>query len=159
MEEQAHNFINIARDYCAWAEGTPLSEENELKKAIQLLANLYVSILKLPNNGCGEEINTTNVTEKEWETIFKRFSSFPFQYYSVFFSPENTKEKGVMGDLADDFSDIYRDIKNGLWLYDNGHQTEAIWDWKNNFKTHWGRHVVSALHALHCYAADEYIEL
>lgn len=159
MEEQAHKFINIARDYCEWAEGAPLPEENELKKAVELLANLYVAIVKVKTNGCGEEIDTTDVTDEEWGTVFKRFSSFPFQYYSVSFSPANTKDKPVMGDLADDFSDIYRDIKNGLWLYNKGHQTEAIWDWKNSFKTHWGRHAVSALHALHCYAADEYIEL
>jgi hypothetical protein len=61
--------------------------------------------------------------------------------------------------VADDLADIYRDIKNGLWLHENRHSTEAIWEWKHSFNTHWGRHAVGALHALHCYMADEYIEL
>jgi hypothetical protein len=101
----------------------------------------------------------SEVTNEKWQEIFNRFTSLPFNYYSVSFSPSNVEEAPVIGDVADDLADIYRDIKNGLWLHANRHSTEAIWEWKHSFNTHWGRHAVGALHALHCYMADEYIEL
>ena len=60
---------------------------------------------------------------------------------------------------ADDLADIYRDLKEGLELYEAGHVAEALWEWSQSFNTHWGRHASSALHALQAYAADENIEL
>ena len=159
MLTQTDNFVSIAKEYCAWAEGAPLAPENEARKAIQLLVTLYANILALPNNGCGEDRTAQEITTEEWQVIYKRFGSLPFNYYCVSFSPANIEEKSSIGDLADDLADIYRDIKDGLRLYENGHTTEAIWEWKHGFNIHWGRHAASALHALQSYMADEYLEL
>lgn len=58
----------------------------------------------------------------------------------------------VLGDLADDVLDVYRDLKVGLavWKSDapDG-RDEAVWYWKFQFKVHWGEHVTGALRALY----------
>ncbi len=159
MAYEPDKFVSTAQQYCAWAENNSLAQEEEVKKAISLIADLYSSAIVLPKQGCGEDVDGEEVTHEEWKLIYKRFGSLPVNYYSVFFSPANTEDAPVTGDVADDLADIYRDLKDGLWLYDNGHFTEAIWEWKQSFNTHWGRHLVSLLHVLHCYMADEYIEL
>lgn len=160
MNEPTERFVSVVREYCSWAESKPKAEDEEAKAAIRLLANLYSNVLNLPKNGPGRDIDGKRISDEEWKNMFKRFGALPFNYYSEFFSPAKVaEEKPVTGDLADDLADIYRDLKEGLELYEGGHVAEALWEWSKSFNTHWGRHASSALHALHAYAADEDIEL
>lgn len=160
MNEAIESFATAVREYCGWAETEPKSETEEAKIAIRLLANLYSSVLGLPKAGPGNEIDSKEIAYEEWKKMFKRFGALPFNYYSKFFSPAKVvDEDPALGDLADDLADIYRDIKGGLNLYENGHVAEALWEWRLSFSIHWGRHATSALHALHAYIADEDIEL
>ncbi len=55
-----------------------------------------------------------------------------------------------MGDAGDDLLDAYKDIKGGLILFDQGQTAEAAWHWAYLQRTHWGRHAVGAIFALHC---------
>jgi len=58
------------------------------------------------------------------------------------------------GSLLDDLSDIWWDLKPGLYALDNGSEEQAadvFWDWKESFRTHWGRHAIDALRALHAH--------
>jgi hypothetical protein len=110
--------------------------------------------------GCGQDVEEEDISDEEWNRVFKRFGALPFNYYSTFFSPAKLLEEDpVVGDLADDLADIYRDIKAGLWLYDHGHTTQAVWAWRYTFQIHWGRHATNALYALHAWSADSSIEL
>ena len=160
MDDPIRNFVEVARKFCAWAEAEPTPAKTEAKTAIRLLADLTSAIMAIPNLGCGEDVEEERISEFEWSRIYKRFGSLPFNHYSTFFSPAKFHEqKPVVGDLADDLADVYRDIKAGFWLYDHGHTTEAVWTWRNGFQTHWGRHATNALYALHAWWADENIEL
>ena len=160
MNEATEMFVSVVREYCGWSESKPRTEIEEVRTAIRMLANLYSNVLSLPKNGPGQDIDGKRISDEEWKDMFKRFGALPFNYYSVFFSPAKVaEEEPVTGDLADDLADIYRDLKDGLELYEAGHITEALWEWSQSFNRHWGRHASSALHALHAYAADECIEL
>ena len=160
MDDPVEHFADIARKFCAWAEAQPAPEEIEVKTALRFLADLSSAIMATPHVGCGEDINQEGISDKEWKNIYSRFSSLPVNYYSVFFHPTKiNEEEPVVGDLADDLADMYRDIKTGLWLYENKHITEAVWSWRNSFQNHWGRHATSALYALHTWSADGSIEL
>jgi hypothetical protein len=61
----------------------------------------------------------------------------------------------VVGDLADDLVDIYRDVSAGSAFHDAGCVDDAIWQWGFSFQTHWGKHASSAIRALHCYLSQE----
>ena len=160
MDESTENFATLAKEYCGWAESKPKPETEEVKIAIKILANLYSTALALPKNDPGNDVDGNRISDEEWNIIFKRFGALPFNYYSEFFSPAKVaEEEPVVGDLADDLADIYRDIKQGLELYEEGHVNEALWEWNQNFNIHWGRHATSALHALHAYASENDIEL
>jgi hypothetical protein len=77
----------------------------------------------------------------------------PFQYYWEILEPVAWEpEKPVVGDLCDDLIDIYSDLREGLNLYDAGNEESAVFYWRLLFRAHWGRHLTSALHALHCFA-------
>jgi hypothetical protein len=71
--------------------------------------------------------------------------------YSAYFDPFDL-ESGSLMLLGDDIADIYRDVRSGLEIYRQGTHCAivgAAFDWKFGFSTHWGRHAVSALTALH----------
>ena len=160
MDDSVTHFATVARSFCAWAEAQPGTVEAEVKMALRLLADLSSAIMATPSLGCGENVEGERISDKEWKVIYKRFGSLPFNYYSTFFSPTKiNEEESVVGDLADDLADMYRDIKDGLGLYDHGHIVEAVWSWRNSFQTHWGRHATNALYVLHTWWADESIEL
>jgi hypothetical protein len=81
----------------------------------------------------------------------------PLQYYWEIFAPSDLKgdKEPVCGDLFDDFLDIYADLTDGLWLYDRQHFEMAVFTWRLMFGVHWGRHAVSAMHALHSYEPED----
>ena len=47
------------------------------------------------------------------------------------------------GSLADDLTDIYCELKNGLKLVD-GEPERAMEDWHKGYHLHWGQHLVDA---------------
>jgi hypothetical protein len=55
----------------------------------------------------------------------------------------------VGASLADDILDIYKDVKNGIILYEKNDHIEAVSEWKSSFDIHWGNHAVDAIRALH----------
>lgn len=59
-----------------------------------------------------------------------------------------------LGDLIDDLSDIYKDIKRELYLLDNevyNAKEDAIYNFKLLYDYHWGEHCIEALNAIHHY--------
>ncbi len=97
------------------------------------------------------------MTPEKRSAIARNLSSLPFQYYWEIFTPSDLDgdKEPVCGDLFDDFQDIYGDLSTGLWLYDRGHVETAAFTWNLMFGVHWGRHAVSAMHALHSFDPDD----
>ncbi len=156
----AEEFVKAVKEFCSWAESEPCGEEKEVKTAITLLANLYSKALPITIGTPNFDIDAKRISNERWKEILTRFGSFPFKYYRVVFDPSHIDtEEPVVGDIADDMADIYRDLSAGLSLYESGHKVEAVWEWKQNFNSHWGRHVTSALYALHAHASSNDIEL
>ncbi len=92
----------------------------------------------------------------EWQRLYARLGSLPFGYYGVVFDPHTIPpEEPVIGDLADDLADIYRDLKDGMNLWTAGHHVEAVCHWRQHFGFHWGRHAADAIRALHVWLERE----
>lgn len=54
--------------------------------------------------------------------------------------------------LYDDLRDIYRDLIEGLRLFDEDTtdaRAEAVWQWRFGYESHWGRHLMRALSTVH----------
>jgi hypothetical protein len=160
MTDVEASFIEAARAYCEWVDSTPREAEDEARLALRLLSRLYHEALLLPRGDCGEDIEGQRISHEVWRQKHRRFSSMPFQYYRAYHKPTDLDdEESVVGDLADDLADIYRDLADGLSLYDGGHVVEALWEFRQSFRNHWGCHTVSAVNALHRHIADSYADL
>jgi len=66
------------------------------------------------------------------------------------FDPTKDSE-AIFGSLADDIRDIYRDLKKGLELKKTypSQPEAAIGEWRFGFYSHWGKHAIDALLAMH----------
>jgi hypothetical protein len=55
-----------------------------------------------------------------------------------------------LGSIADDLADTWRDLKQGLLALESGSpEADVVFSWRHDFTSHWGRHAVNALAALH----------
>jgi hypothetical protein len=130
------------------------------RQILDVLAEIYAIGNKLPDLTLFEISNDASekfhVGEHDWKQIFEHVSrALPQRYYWMYFDPmakTESVQEAVMGDLADDLADIYRDLKSGLNVWENqkGNQIiEIVWNWKFLFQAHWGQHAIDAMRALH----------
>lgn len=153
-------FYESVKEFCSWAESEIDKPEVELIKALHLLSNLYSNALMLKIENFVAEYEKIRISNEQWNLIFKRFGSLPFNYYpEVDDITEIETPSTSLGDIANDLADIYRDLKAGLGLYEQGYESEAVYEWKSHFNFHWGIHAVNAMNALHSYASLKSIEL
>src|SRR5262249_50702736 len=75
------------------------------------------------------------------------------------FEPFEPSAKAISTTLSDDLAHIYCDLNRGLLKLgkrDHSVPASVVWQWKFGLETHWGRHAVSAIIALHSLLFGEY---
>lgn len=150
-------FAIEAELFARWAaEGT---DEGAIavRNGLLRFTRLYLAGLEIPE--CGGDTGTdgsvsVRIDDAEWDMVFAHAARLPFDYYGKVSDPQPVPpEESLIGSLADDIADIYRDVVTGLRHFQAGRRAEAIWQWTNSLQIHWGRHASSAIHALHCWLA------
>jgi hypothetical protein len=115
------------------------------------LAELYSSALYLPAVvPDSSEIDETPFPRDEWSQLFhllkERIGSLD-SYWEIFDSTERSEP--VQGSLAGDISEIYSDLKQYLRLEQKEiSRTDLLWELRQSFGGHWGRHALGALRAI-----------
>ncbi len=149
-------FASAVRAYCEWAEHAPEggTPKWHMQTARRHLSSLYALAVGLPQDFCDCEPAERAVTSDEWKATSDRFGFLPVSYYGSILDPlEVSAGDTALGDLADDLADTWRDLKDGLILFDAGHRDAAGWHWQNSFDIHWGQHAVDALAIIHVWLA------
>jgi hypothetical protein len=129
------------------------------REALVLVTRLYLTALALPPVWCGEHDHTAEAPavagSRSGQDIYSRLAArLPFQQYGEVFNPLPVPpEQPVVGDVADDLTDIFAEVDGGLRQYEAGHRTDAVWEWGFYLVHHWGEHATSAMRALHCFLA------
>jgi hypothetical protein len=154
----AERFSLEARRFTTWADGSTAPPPLSAPIALRRVVALYAAALELPQPWSERVSN-----RREWDVdlssrllaVRERAAAIPLQHYSEIFSPLVPADEPMVGDLADDLVNIYRDVATGLHLFDGGRTDDALWQWGFNFQLQWGEHASSAIRALHCYLAQE----
>jgi hypothetical protein len=155
--EPVENFVTAARTFENWVLNGSETGAAAARRLLALILEVYQRALALPAIALESEDVESCVTHEEWQEIFKKSARLPIDFYGHIFDPlQVPPEEAGVGSLSDDVADIYRDLVKGLRLYDRGKANDAVWEWKFSFESHWGRHAVSAIYALHCWLAAHY---
>ncbi len=154
----AERFSREARRFVDWADGSAAQPKLLAPVALRRMVALYAAALELPqpwSEGVSARPASGAALAERLNALRERATAIPLQHYSEIFSPLLPLEAPVVGDLADDLVEIYRDVAAGLMLYEAGSIEDALWHWGFNFQIHWGEHASSAIRALHCYLSQE----
>jgi hypothetical protein len=146
---ETDDFASEARHYCAFVDNTEALGRDDLILQLQdHLIRLYSAALRLPA-GEPSESDVPEVKHDEWVALDKRLTLQlgDFDYYSLIFDPYEPDSASVVGSLADDIASIYQDLQDGLAMIEKS-SVAAAWEWRESFKTHWGRHLTHALYAV-----------
>ncbi len=156
MDQFDHAF-QLAEDYCQWLREPSRTEREEARRLLALLLDLYRAAMELDlPDEADVDIDADRPKLDELRALSKA-KALPFGYYGVTFDPHIvTPEESTVGDLYDDVEDIYGDLSEAISLRNAGHLVEAHWELCFSFRTHWGRHAASAIHALHCWFANNH---
>jgi hypothetical protein len=158
-QASAARFSEQARAFIAWADGSASDEPMTARIALRSVLALYAAALALPQPwsvGVNTQDAPAAPEPERLQAVRHRAAAVPLQHYGEIFSPLLVPpEPPVVGDLADDLADTYRDVALGQALYEAGRCDDAIWQWGSSFQTHWGQHAASAIRALHCYLSQE----
>jgi Domain of unknown function (DUF5063) len=167
-QDIAEGFSAIARQYCAIVDtARSLDKDQLLLQIYRILPDLISAAIHFPDAdpwdregegdadiGNPEKAPTARMTDEEWRVlcdILTQKLGDNNRHWDVF-NPASADHEVVYGGLADDISDIYRELKEPLVLLDKSEITSemAIWYWQLGFTSHWGHHAIEALKAIYC---------
>lgn len=163
--EIAARFAVVANRFCSVVDSASSTERADLLLQIyRILPKLIDEAISLPDvrlsdsddqvEGSGQPAFRANVrpSVQEWGQLYnllkEKLGDWD-RYWQVFDPTED--DEAIFGTLADDIADIYRDLKEGLVLIE-AHEAppeDIIWNWRLLFYSHWGKHAMDALLAVH----------
>ena len=149
--DSSGEFARVAAEYCALV-GRPKGKPHAfLEEAARQIANLYAKALTLPAARPGSIDEAVGGRPQDQRsrvyTAIKKKLGAENSYWEVFHAREN--EDPVAASLADDLSDIWKDLQEGLDLWTSGKREAAVWSWRFSLRSHWGHHATGALKAIH----------
>jgi hypothetical protein len=157
LEPEVRAFADTAREYCKFVQHDEDAQPRAyVLRCIQLLLTLHLQALELPSLSTSGEDVTRTIDSQQWQIVRNRIASRieRDQYFMIFDPFEETPEP-VVGSLSDDLSDIWRDLQEGLFSFDDGGKNavaKAVWTWRFGLESHWGSHhsahAIGALHSL-----------
>jgi Domain of unknown function (DUF5063) len=157
---QVAAFHRAASQFCGLLELDSPNPKLWIREVLMALSDLYATantLLTFQPVEFSEDIpEQRRIHHDQCQAIYDRISrALPQTWYLTYFDLTESfdlEQKPVIGDLADDLADIFRDLKPGLIATSN--QDDAVmgavvFEWQFSFRSHWGDHAVNALKLLH----------
>ena len=163
--EVANRFMSVSKEFCSVIDSAPNLDRTELLVQVyKILPRLICEAITLPNVELNED-DSQEEESRKWQARARlRLSDAQFgqlyeslklklgdlNLYWEVWDPTKDNE-AIHGALADDFADIYRDLKEGLNLSetDQALPEDNIWHWRLGYYSHWGKHTIDALRTIH----------
>jgi len=149
-------MLAVANEYCLFVEKADEYTKDDLLGFFQKICPLlYIKGALLPLiQPFDPDANERFVLEEQWEIIFnslrtKFLSSDEFYYEDDVF---DKNAEMLKGSLAENFADIYQDLKDFVILYQKSSllaKENAVAECRRLFKDHWGIHITIIQNALH----------
>ncbi|MFT8317259.1 MAG: DUF5063 domain-containing protein [Sporolactobacillus sp.] len=152
MKDRANSFYKTAESFYKFVDSLEkCNSDSVYEDLLKKLLSVYREGLYLPQVDFDTDIKypksrkilCPKIDIMKYDTYWEVFNSYHF-------------EQPIQGSLVDDIKNIYIELKKGEYYYQRQQFSEAIWQWKFGFETHWGLHAIEAIRALHSLV---YIEL
>ena len=147
MNIEFSDLADVARRYCELVESVERVDSRWLDHLARLLPQLHAAVLALESRPQAE---SGALADGDLDARFRLYSHLHHllgdrdSYWLEYDAQQAVPEKS--GSLADDITDIYFELKQGLALLerDPEHPDRAAGVWRAGFLHHWGQHLVDA---------------
>ncbi|EGV51319.1 DUF5063 domain-containing protein [endosymbiont of Riftia pachyptila] len=158
MSPQHRELANVARDYCEMVETVEYIDEQWIELVAALLPRLHAAVSALGTVGLVSKRHTRVDLDARFEFYSKLRSLLGEKdsYWLEFDVAEDGQSKS--GSLADDLTDIYCELKEGLNLME-GEPSQALEGLRVGYHLHWGRHLIDAQRHLYELRSSYQIDL
>ncbi|HKL37934.1 MAG TPA: DUF5063 domain-containing protein [Bacteroidales bacterium] len=155
--EMVSKFVTRAAEYCTFVENAGnFSKVDFVQKSIRLFSGIYADMANMPEiPNATESVNEKFVDENDWHRIYNQVNSklgYHDDYVDVYDPVAKEDQDVSIVSLADNYADIYQDIKDFVTLYSRGNEevmADALWECRMSFEEYWGPKMLSALRTLH----------
>ncbi len=150
-------FVTVSNEFCKFLESSSeLTLIDFVDKAHKMLPLVYLKGALLPDiEEAYEEFNEKYVTEEDYNYIknifIDKFGKHNF-YEEIFDPLRQENDEPAQLSIAENFADIYQDIKDFLMQYRVGTDEvmyNAIWECRQAFEQYWGQRLTNVLRVLH----------
>lgn len=158
-------FVAVATTYCELVENRAVHSPAVFLGQLQVaIPGIYAAGAHLPSIEPGDDNEPpARITDAKME-LMGALTGFlgPYDRYWEVYDPAKPEgDEKLPVSLADDLSDIYFDLRDGLELWWRGSDTDmrnALFEWRLGWETHWGAHAVDALRAIHWHLETHWID-
>lgn len=144
MQTDTNELLAIARCYCTVIESLDDDNRKPLAQLNVILPRLHAAMTAVPLQEDGSYDPNVDLDQRfELFSRLRRLLGDLDGYWMEYDVTPNRQE--MSGSLADDLTDIYCELKNGLKRLDgNDDAGRTLGRWRTGFCKHWGQHVVDA---------------
>ena len=149
------DFHRTARHYCDLIESVSQHSLPKFLASVRSsLTALYGFAIVLPELESTDEETVRDISHVEWTAICDAISEKLGRhdlYWEIFDPTVELADAPVSQTISDDLSDIWRDLKIGVDVWEFASEEmkkQIVWNWKFNFKHHWSCHLVDALRTI-----------
>lgn len=139
-DSRVRRFQRCAEAYCSLIEDeTPGECRRFAERCLRLILDLFSQALELPDAHSSHTPSGVSAAQYSGiaESLRCRFGSRDL--FLVVFDPwKSSAPEAIHGSLSDGLADIWRDLKNGIFLASAGNLEGAVWHWRFSFEYHWG---------------------
>ncbi|MFT9850149.1 DUF5063 domain-containing protein [Aneurinibacillus sp. REN35] len=119
INEDVRSFLSSVNHYCTLIDSLNCLDEKSLEKLLAALLDLYLHALKLP------KVEPNNTEAPQVEIPLPKVDFDKYECYWEVVDLYKLEEPGC-GSLSDDMLDIYKDLKEGIILFEQDTPNEAI---------------------------------
>ncbi len=144
LTEILSEMTGVADSYCQLIDRTGRAPGNWLERLFELMPRLHAAVTALHAYDTGE-VAVSGVDLDERFELYSRLRKVLGERDSYWLEFDAAPEEMHMsGSLADDLTDIYFDLLQGLDLLDEAWPQRAAQVWQSTYRLHWGQHLVDA---------------
>ena len=155
MQTDVNELLAIARRYCSLIESLDEGNRQPLYQLNEFLPRLHAAMTVVPSKDDG--FFDAHVDLDQRFELFSRLRRMLGDLDGYWMEYDVTPDRQEMsGSLADDLTDIYCELKNGLKRLDDSDDAgRTLGRWRSGFCKHWGQHVVDAERHLYALSARD----
>jgi len=134
-------IVVSVNDYLSLINTPPQETQTRLRKLAEALDTLVWTY-----NGTSDvdaDDNGLDAPKVDYRSIYESVgAAFPeLGYYAQVDPIEGLEQSIGLADAIDDLADIAKDLKEVLWHVEHNTASNAIWEFRFGYQTHWGTHL------------------